>query len=262
MRVSNKGKALIKTHEGCRLRAYLCPAGVWTIGYGSTGPHVKKGKVITKQEAEELLDQDLVRFELAVLKAVKPAVPNQNEFDAMVSLAFNIGIGAFARSSVARNFKAGNKTKAAESFGMWTKARNPKTGRLEPLPGLVRRRADEKQLFLESANQRTVQRFTSANKATVVPEGSVVPEEPKRLTKSREIIGGGIVGTGGVFQLVNSFSITDASQLKAGVQEVRGDASEGLMAQLHIPEIASFLVIVLSVFIIWKRFKDRKEGIR
>lgn len=262
MRVSPKGKALIKAHEGCRLKAYLCPAGVWTIGYGSTGPHVTKGKVISKQEAEELLDQDLVRFEKAVLIAVRPAVPNQSEFDAMVSLAFNIGTGAFARSSVAKNFKLGNKAKAAASFGMWTKARNPRTNVLEPLPGLVRRRAEEKQLFLEGANQRTVQRFTSPNKATVVPEGSVVPEEPKSLAKSREIIGGGVVGTGGVLQLVSQFSITDATSLKAGVQEVKGDASQGFMAQMHIPEIASFLVVVLSVFIIWKRFKDRKEGIR
>jgi lysozyme len=254
MRISSVGKNLIKSYEGCRLRAYLCPAGVWTIGYGSTGPHVYKGKVITKAEADALLDKDLVRFEKGVLQGVAPAIPNQNEFDAMVSLAFNIGVAAFKKSSIARQFKLGNKAKAANAFSLYVK------GGGKVLPGLVRRRAEEKALFLTGANLRTVERHTSATKTVKVPEASVVPQAPKSLAASREVIGGGVVGTGGVLQMINGFSTHDASEIKNGLEDVKHE--QGFIAKLYIPEIASFLVVLLSGFIIWKRFKDRKEGVR
>lgn len=134
------GLAVVKSFEGCKLRAYLCPARVWTIGYGSTGPHVKAGMVITEKQAEDLLQEDLDRFEASVAKLADK--PSQNEFDAMVSLAFNIGTGAFARSSVLRRHNAGNKNGAAEAFLMWNKG----GGRV--LKGLVRRRIAEKGLYL------------------------------------------------------------------------------------------------------------------
>lgn len=139
MKIGSKGLALIKRFEGLRLKAYLCPAKVWTIGYGSTGAHVKPGMEITEAQAEKLLLDDLARFE----KAVSDAAPNasQDQFDAMVSLAFNIGIAGFQKSSVLRLHKAGRHSGAADSFALWVKA-NGKT-----LPGLVRRRADEAHLY-------------------------------------------------------------------------------------------------------------------
>lgn len=261
MRVSTEGRSLIKSHEGLRLRAYLCPAGVWTIGYGSTGKHVYKGKVITRAEAEALLIKDLDRFERGVMAAVRPAAPNQAEFDAMVSLAFNIGLGNFGKSSVVRNFRRGDKIKAAESFALWNKARNPRTGKLEPLPGLTRRRAEEKQLFLSGANERKVTRSTGAKQVSV-PEASVVPEAPKSLGKSREIIGGGVVGLGGVSQMLSSFTTSDAQEVKHGVEMIKHEADTPLVQQLYIPEIASAAAVGLSMFIIWKRLKDRKDGVR
>ena len=135
-----KGLSLVKEFEGCKLTAYLCPANVWTIGYGSTGPHVRRGLTLTEKQADDLLQEDLDRFEAAVAKHTKNT--SQNEFDAMVSLAFNIGTGGFARSSVLRRHNAGNKNGAAEAFLMWNKG----GGRV--LNGLVRRREAEKQLYL------------------------------------------------------------------------------------------------------------------
>jgi lysozyme len=262
MRVSDKGVDLIKAHEGLRLRAYLCPAGVWTIGYGTTGPHVYKGLVITKAEAEAFLQDHLVHFEQGVLAAINPAVANQSEFDAMVSLCYNIGLANFRKSSVVRMFKAGNKTAAAEAFTLWVKAKDPKTGKKVPLPGLVRRRAEEKTLFLSGTEDNKVERVISTTRTTTVPEASVVPEAPKPLSKSREIIGGGVVGTGGLLQIINSLTVTDATELKKGVTEIKTEANGPFFNQIHGPEIAAALTVSLSMFIIWKRIKDRKEGVR
>ena len=140
--IGPRGLALIKEFEGLRLKAYLCPAKVWTIGYGSTGPHVTPGLVMTEAQADTLLQRDLDRFEDAVAKAAPGAT--QNQFDAMTCLAFNIGIGAFLKSSVLLMHWYGNHREAAEAFGMWVKA----GGRT--LPGLQRRRAREADLYRSS----------------------------------------------------------------------------------------------------------------
>lgn len=259
MQVSSIGIALIKRHEGCRLRSYKCPAGIWTVGYGHTGTDVGPKTVITQEEANELLKQDLHKFEANVASMCAPSVPNQAQFDAMVSLCYNIGPANFKKSSVLRLFKQGDLTGAAHAFSSWTKARNPKTGKLESLPGLVKRRAEEKELFLTTPTPRTVERRTSSNKVVEVPEASVVPEAPKSIALSREVIGGGVVGTSAIGQIISGFTIDDATQVKNGVVEIK---NEGFMKSYHVPEIASFLAIVLSLFIIWKRISDRKQGIR
>ncbi len=140
MRLSANGLALIKAHEGLRTRAYRCPAGVWTIGYGSTGPQVKDGMAVSPEQAEAILRADLVRFEAAVRRHALPA--SQNQYDALVSLAFNIGVAAFARSSLVRRHVAGDFAGAAAEFGRWTKSEG------RELRGLVRRRAAERELYL------------------------------------------------------------------------------------------------------------------
>jgi lysozyme len=145
MKVSSNGLALIKQFEGFRAQAYICPAGVLTIGYGSTGKHVKRGQVITEAEATALLIKDAARFERAVnalgLKLT------QNQFDALVSLAFNIGTGNFASSTLVKRLKVGDMAGAAAQFAAWNKARV--NGVLKVLPGLVRRRAAEAALFVK-----------------------------------------------------------------------------------------------------------------
>jgi lysozyme len=137
--INAEGLALIKEFEGLELKAYLCPAKVWTIGYGSTGAHVKPGMVITEAEAEQLLRKDLARFERAVARACPIATGNQ--FSAMVSLAFNIGEAAFEKSTLARLHKAGDYRGAAEQFPRWNKAGG------KVLAGLSRRRAREQALY-------------------------------------------------------------------------------------------------------------------
>ncbi len=137
--INKEGLELIKSFEGLRLKSYRCSANVITIGWGSTGPHVKEGMTITKDQAEELLRSDLRRFEDAVAAAAPKATDNQ--FSAMVSLAFNIGIGALQRSTVLRRHLAGDHAGAADAFLMWNKA----GGRV--LAGLTRRREAEAALY-------------------------------------------------------------------------------------------------------------------
>ena len=142
MRINDAGLAIIKRSEGLRLEAYRCPAGVLTIGYGSTGPHVKQGMTITPGQAERLLHEDLARFESGVTNCLCGAPTNSNQFSAMVSLAYNIGLGSFATSTVLKRHKVGNYALAANAFLLWNKA-NKKV-----LPGLTRRREDERELYL------------------------------------------------------------------------------------------------------------------
>lgn len=141
MKISDKGLKLIKDFEGLKLTSYLCPANVWTIGYGSTGPHVKEGMTITEQEAEDLLKEDVSKFEDCVNQAVEVDL-TQEEFDALVSFSFNVGCGAFMGSTLLRLLNAGNKQAAAQQFPRWNKAGG------KVLAGLTRRREAEKALYL------------------------------------------------------------------------------------------------------------------
>lgn len=147
MKTSNKGIELIKRHEGFRSRAYRCPAGVWTIGYGHTAG-VKPGDMITEARGEAFLRADLNTAERAVLAHRLPL--SQNQFDALVSFVFNVGTGNFTRSTLLRKAKSNvNDLSIAGEFRKWNKARNPKTGKLEVLPGLTRRREDELKLYFD-----------------------------------------------------------------------------------------------------------------
>ena len=147
---------LIKEFEGCKLQAYQCSAGVWTIGYGITaaadvGIVPAKGITITQDRAEDLLRLTVDKFAAQVDALITTKV-NANEFGACVSLAYNIGVGAFAKSTVLRELNAGNKDKAAAAFQLWNKAGGVIS------KGLVRRREAEKQLFLTpvTADMHTV----------------------------------------------------------------------------------------------------------
>lgn len=145
MKMNMAGIELVKRFEGCRLTAYKDAVGILTIGYGHTsmagGLQVEKGQRITAFEAEEILIADLATFELAVIKKLD-RTPNDNQFAAMVSLCFNIGPTAFARSTVCKAFNAGKLDLAGGAFLMWVKAGGRK------MPGLVRRRKAERELFL------------------------------------------------------------------------------------------------------------------
>lgn len=150
MKTNLAGIELIKAWEGVRLTAYPDPATggePWTIGYGHTSaagePRVFKGMTIHIDEANAILERDLVKYEAAVSRLLKRN-PNENQFSAMVSLCFNIGPGNMAKSSVVRLFNAGDLLGAANAFRMWNKA----AGKV--MKGLENRREAERQLFLRA----------------------------------------------------------------------------------------------------------------
>lgn len=146
---SPKAISLIKTSEGCELRAYLCPAGIPTIGYGHTKTvtkdDVKCRKTITEAEAERLLKADLAAFESGVAKLVKVKLTD-DQFGALVSFAYNLGIGAFGSSTLLKRINAKAPLADIErSWLQWNKARV--NGVLKPLAGLTKRRKAEFALF-------------------------------------------------------------------------------------------------------------------
>ncbi|MGK4197935.1 lysozyme [Fusobacterium sp. HC1336] len=142
MKISDKGiEFLIKEEGGIKLKAYKCQAGIWTIGVGHTGKGVKEGMEITKEKAIELLKGDLRRFENVVNKSIKVTL-KQHEFDALISLAFNIGASAFSKSTLVKRINAGSDMKdVEEAWKMWRK------GGGKVLPILVRRREREVKMY-------------------------------------------------------------------------------------------------------------------
>lgn len=143
--INAAGRDLIKREEALRLQAYLCPAGVPTIGYGHTRG-VAIGQTITEAQAEQFLSDDLAVAEAGVERLAPLA--NDNEFSALVSFAFNLGVHALERSTLMHRFILGDKPGAANCFAAWCHAIDPHTGKMVSLPGLVRRRAEEAALFL------------------------------------------------------------------------------------------------------------------
>lgn len=149
MKTGQKGIDLIKEFEGLRLKAYLCPANVWTIGYGTTilpnGAKVPIDSICTKEEAEMFLKHDLIAFEKQVENLLKVEV-NQNQFDALVSFVYNLGAGTLAKSQLLKNINA----KLPINQGMFTAYSKAKVnGLLQSLPGLVKRRNAEYELFIK-----------------------------------------------------------------------------------------------------------------
>jgi lysozyme len=141
-RINAEGLSLVKSFEGLKLEAYLCPANIVTIGYGSTGSHVKMGMKITVARAEELLLEDLERFERGVEKLVKVPL-SENEYSSLVSFSFNVGLGALEKSTLLRLLNSGDRAGASDQFLRWNKAGG------KVLNGLTRRREAEKSLFLK-----------------------------------------------------------------------------------------------------------------
>lgn len=140
MKCGERGKELIKLSEGLRLKAYLDAAAVWTIGYGHTGADVIPNLVITEEEANVILENDILEAEICVNRKV--SVPlNQNQFDALVDFVFNLGCSRFSGSTLLRLLNTADYQRAAWEFEKWNKA----AGRV--LEGLVVRRKRERTLF-------------------------------------------------------------------------------------------------------------------
>ena len=140
MRISDKGINLIKEFEGLRLEAYLDSVDVPTIGYGHTRG-VKLGQTISQEQAEDFLEEDIHEFELAIQRLVHVNL-TQNQFDALVSFTFNLGIGSLKQSTLLKKLNAGDITGAANEFNRWVYAGGKK------LTGLVKRRSAERLMFI------------------------------------------------------------------------------------------------------------------
>jgi lysozyme len=233
MRLSSDGLRLIKAHEGLRLSAYKCPAGVWTIGYGHTRT-AREGMTINTQQADALLLRDVRTFEQGVAVALtKPAT--QAQFDALVSFAFNVGLAGLRRSSVLRAHNAGDYQAASRAFSLWNKA----GGR--ELPGLTRRRAEEAALYLSDLP-------TEGKRAEPIPSPdmpqSVDPERPLRDSEiNRAAVGAGAMGT-----------VAIVGESARTVGEVRTSLGDWLLPGLLVA------VVALCAYIVWQRRKQRKGG--
>ena len=146
MKISDRGLQLIKYFEGFSGKAYKCPAGIWTIGYGTTqypnDDTVKPDDICTKSQATEWLAHDCKTDEKAVTAMVKVPL-SQNQYDALVCFSYNVGIGALRSSTLLKLLNSGDYSGAALQFGRWNK------GGGIVLPGLTKRRAEEAALFSE-----------------------------------------------------------------------------------------------------------------
>lgn len=161
MKISDKAKEMIKHHEGVRNKPYLCPAKLWTVGVGhvlypeqgklkiedrgTIWLHPEDNRVWTTEQIDALLGFDLARFERGVARYCPDSVNHQGHFDALVSFAFNVGLGSLQKSGLRMKYNRGEYAAAAEEFLKWAKAGG------KVLKGLLNRRIDERALFLSSS---------------------------------------------------------------------------------------------------------------
>jgi lysozyme len=251
--INSTGFQLIAEFEGKELTAYLCPAGVWTIGYGHTGPDVREGDQISDKRAVELLNRDLDGAEDCVSK-VCPAT-SDNEFAALVSLAFNIGAEGFRKSTVARLHNKGDKVGAAGAFSMWNKA--TVNGKLTALAGLTRRRGREADLYLTPDRPPMVeQRMPQA------------VEPPKSVASSKSVVTGavGAVAAAGavadqITPAVNA--IENASAAATGAATAMGGVKAALASLIDgraLPVVLTAIAVGCIVFVVWRYVIKARRG--
>lgn len=232
--------ALIAESEGCRLTAYRCPAGKPTIGWGETDG-VEMGDTCTQEEADRWLCDDLTDRSKAV-KAMCAVAPSRNELGAFVSLAYNIGLGAFEKSTALRQHNAGQHQAAARAIELWDKARVG--GVLQSLPGLTARRAKERALYLtpdEPVTQAMPQAVESESKMTASP-----------------INKGGAVAVGaGVLE-----GLRQIGDSVGGIKAPLDSAKAVLVDTLGIPTewILPMVLVAAGALVIRWRLAQRREG--
>ena len=232
MKTSNRGLSLIVQFEGFRPDAYLDPVGVVTIGFGFIRG-VKMGDKMTIAEARDRLKHEIVEYEQGVLAACTRK-PNQNQFDAFVCFAFNVGVGGFKKSSVLKAHNRGDYQAAARAFGMWVKAGG------KVFTGLTRRRAAEASLYLEPVD------IELADEPEPMPQ-LVEPERPMTAsTINRASVAAGTTAT-----------LAAAGEALQTVQGVRYGL-QGLEGWI----VPALLVVVVALcgYIVWERVNQRKEG--
>ena len=237
MKTSEAGLRLIKEFEGFRSKAYVCPAGVLTIGYGHTSaagePSVVRGMEITNGVAHEILRSDLDRFERGVASLVKVDL-DQNQFDVLVSFAFNCGLGNLKKSTLLKRVNAKRFEDVPAELMKWTR------GGGKVLPGLVRRRRAEAEMW-----QRLGAESESETRST--PD---TPTPSKKITQSKEAGAAAVAGGAG--------AIAAAQEVIPAVQQAGGIIS-GLSEALGRPAVIAFIVVAIAAAGIWYWRKQRLD---
>lgn len=232
--------------EGLRLKAYRCPAGVWTIGWGET-EGVRPGDTCSKEQADRWLLEDVTDRAKAV-RRMCTVEPSENELGALVSLAYNIGLEGLRKSTVMRQHNAGNRQAAARAFGLWNKARNPRTGQLEVLDGLTARRARESALYL-----------TPDDIADVGTMPQAVEAESSLAKSPINASGAAAIGLGGVTAVTQ---VADQVQEASGVLATLKASVHQLADFIGLPPGALLALALIGVgfVVISNRNKQRREG--
>lgn len=231
---------LIARAEGLRLKAYRCPAGVPTIGWGETDG-VQMGDTCTKEEADRWLLEDVTERARQV-RALCTRPPSANELGALVSLAYNIGVAALAKSTALRQHNAGQHEAAARAIELWDKARV--NGVLTTLPGLTARRARERALYLTPDEPR----------ADPMPQAV---EAESKMTASPINKGGAIAIGAGVLQGLSEWG-ESVGKIKAPLDAARSVLVDtlGVPVELILPLV---LIAAGALVIRWRR-RQRAEG--
>lgn len=236
MKTSDKGIAFIKRWEGVYLKAYRCSANVLTIGVGHTAamgePTPVEGMKITEQEAEDILRRDLASVERDVKASLKVLV-NQRQFDTLVSFVFNVGIGAFRKSTLLKKLNASDYEAVPEELMKWTRAGG------KVVQGLVNRRKAEADLWRGAG---TDQKPTGDMPQAVDP--------PRKMRESKE--GNAALLAGG------AATVSAASDVAKQLNET-GDNLTSLIDLLKNPTFLAFVLIALAAGAIWYWRKQRMD---
>jgi lysozyme len=236
MKTSNAGIAFIKRWEGVRLSAYQCSAGVWTIGVGHTAamgnPKPVSGMRITEQEAEDILRRDLNSIERDI-DAVVDVRLNQRQFDTLVSFVFNVGIGAFRKSTLLKKLNAGRYDEVPSELMKWNRAGG------KVVQGLVNRRKAEADFWRGAPTDQ-------------VSDGDMpqAVDQPRKMRQSKE--GNAALLAGG------AASLTAANDVARQLQET-GDNITSLVDLLKNPHFLVLIVVIIAAGAIWYWRKRRMD---
>lgn len=261
--MSDKLPALVRPFEGCRLVAYRCPAGRWTIGWGHTSaagsPFVTEGLRISQAQADAILARDLEAVRVAVAKLCVGAKRGcaEEELDAFASLAFNIGIDAFSKSTALRKYRRGDKAGAADAILLWNRA--TVDDQLVVVNDLVRRRQAERALFLEG--HAAAEAAVAGQYFGAMPQEVARPVQRKPVTRSQTAHAAAGVSTGGAL-----FAFEGAKQAIGVMSDAKAQAAEAATV-FGVPEESAVLVgggiliLVAAAFIVWRRYRRSIEDL-
>lgn len=251
IQVSAYCRDFVASWEGYSEAAYLCPAGVWTIGYGHTqGVHA--GDRISPQAAKDLLAADLVAYGIHVGIAIAGAPStDQQEFDSMVSLEFNIGVEGFATSTVCRLHKKGDKEGAARAFALWNKA--VINGVLQSVLGLTRRRAAEAALYLTP---------DEIHVNAPAPVLQVAPDEmPQKVAPPVTAAASKTVIAGGVSVAAGAATVADQINQVTPIIESISTAGASMQSLLKLGGMALSVIALAAVgYMLWRYIQKRRNG--